>query len=101
VAAADRGEAAPLGVPLTIAMGVPNPRMRAARCQIAAECALAVDDLGTAMTAVRTAVRAGLVDQQWMRACPLLGPLEADPEWAALDAIVSARAQAVRAALLR
>ncbi|MBM4343520.1 MAG: protein kinase [Deltaproteobacteria bacterium] len=76
-----------------------NARLRAARCQFAAEiCALAGDS-GRAMTYVREAVAADLHDLAWMQGCPALDALRALPEWAGLFATMAGRAERVLAAV--
>lgn len=76
-----------------------NKRLRAARCQFAAEiCALAGDS-ARAMGYLSEAVAADLHDFAWMQNCQALDSLRALPLWAGLFATMADRAQRVLAAL--
>ena len=77
----------------------PNPRMRVVRSQYAAEACLALDEPGLALLHVEHAVRAGLLDLQWLDHCPLLAPLRTREDYPPLREQVEARALAVAAAL--
>jgi serine/threonine-protein kinase len=72
-----------------------NPRLRATRSQFMAEYLMFTGDPESAVTFVRHAVDAGLVDHCWFERCPLLEPLYGRPDFEAMRATVAGRARMI------
>jgi eukaryotic-like serine/threonine-protein kinase len=67
--------------------------------QLAAEILAYVFEVDGALTAVKGAVDAGLLDLGWMDRCPVLDVARKDPRFASLRSEVEARAARARSAL--
>lgn len=80
---------------------VPNPRLRAARSQFAAELLAFVGDHNAALALVERSVDAGLQDHLWMERCPALAPLRTQPRFRELAVIVARRADSVLASVAK
>jgi TolB-like protein len=80
-------------------IATPGLRLRAARCQFAAEALAWAGQFDRALELVGHAVAAGLLDLTWLDGCPLLAPLRDLPAWPGLRGVVAERAAQVLAAL--
>ncbi|MFO0762173.1 MAG: protein kinase [Byssovorax sp.] len=77
----------------------PNPRLRSASCQFAAEALAVGGDPEGALELLALAVDSGLGDLAWLDGCPLFDPLRRDPRFLAQRAVVAGRAAEVLAAV--
>lgn len=95
------GRVAPADKEMLQAMGrqADNPRLRASRCQFAAEIFALAGDLEAALQSVRDATQGDLHDYAWLQDCQALQPLRALPAWSALRQVVADRAARVVAAV--